>query len=170
MLIAQMARERLRLDRVLLIISARPPHKRSEGLASGRHRLEMARRAARGLEGIDVSDIEFRRAGPSYPVETVERLGRRHRGASMTLIVGQDTLAELAGWYEAPRLLRRVRLAVYRRPGQRARSAHRVRWIDGPPMDISAREVRSRLRRGRPIRFWVPRPVEKYIYSTGLYR
>jgi nicotinate-nucleotide adenylyltransferase len=169
LLMAQRALEALRLDRVLLVVSPRPPHKRPAELAPARHRLAMARAAVRGLERIGVSDVEFRMRGPSYTVRTAEALRRRHPGATLTLLIGQDTLGEIRGWREAPRLLSQVRVAVYRRSGSRAPDG-RVRWIDGPALDVSSREIRRRVRRGRPIAFWVPVPVQRYIQQHRLYR
>lgn len=164
LVMAQAAHEQLGLDRVVLMPAPRPPHKDPRELAGGRDRLAMARLAARGTPWLRVSDLEFRRRGPSYTIDTVRALGGR-----VTLIVGQDTLGEIDTWHEARRLRRMVTLAVYRRPGSRAR-ARGVRWIDGAAIDVSAREIRARVRAGRPIRFWVPIPVEKYIVSRGLYR
>lgn len=162
LVMAQAAREQLGLDRVILMPAPRPPHKDPRELAPDRHRLAMARLAARGTPWLRVSDLEFRRRGPSYTIDTVEALG-----GNLTLIIGQDTLGEIDTWRESRRLRRLVTLAVYRRPGSRARS---VKWIDGPRIDVSARDIRARVRAGRSIRFWVPLPVEKYIVAKGLYR
>jgi nicotinate-nucleotide adenylyltransferase len=155
LLMARMALEGLGLRRVIFVPSARPPHKTVATPA--RHRLAMVRAAVRGLPEFEVSDIELRRTGPSYTVHTVEAL------RPDVVIVGADTLSEIDGWYESARLRRMVRIVSYPRGGKRGS-------IRGPALEISSREIRSRLRRGLPITHWVPRAVEKYIYSRGLYR
>lgn len=169
LLVAQMALEQAGIDRVLLVPAARPPHKRVSDLAPGLHRLRMARAAADGLDRVAVSDMEFRRSGPSYTVDTLRQLKGRHPGARLTLLIGEDTLEEVDGWKEPARLRALASLAVYRRPGSRP-AGRRVRWIEGPVLGISGHQIRERLRLGLPIRFWVPRPVEKYIVRHHLYR
>lgn len=169
LLVAQMALEQAGIDRILLVPAARPPHKRVSDLAPGLHRLRMARAAVEGLERVTVSDMEFQRSGPSYTVDTLRELKRRHPGTRLTLLIGQDTLRELDGWKEPARLKALASLAVYRRPGCRP-AGRRVRWVEGPRLDISGRQIRERRRHGLSIRFWVPLPVEKYIVRHGLYR
>lgn len=155
------AKEHLGLDRVVLIVSPRPPHKEGRDLAPARDRLAMARLAVRGLPGYEVSDIELRRRGPSYTIDTV----RAFRG-DLYLIIGSDTLGEIGTWREARELRRRVTLAVYARPGAKVRGGVRV---PGPELDVAARTVRERIRRGMPIRHWVPGAVENYLYRRRLY-
>lgn len=167
LLVAQMALEQAGIDRVLLVPAARPPHKRASDLAPGHHRLRMAREAAAGIKGVAVSDLEFRRSGPSYTVDTLHALKRP--GVRLTLLIGEDTLGELAGWKEPARLRALASLAVYRRPGSWP-AARRVRWIEGPGLEISGRQIRERRRLGLSIRYWVPLAVEKYIVRHHLYR
>lgn len=158
------AREALKLDRVIFVVSPRPPHKRGTDLAPARHRLAMARLGAREFE---VSNIEMRRRGPSYTIDTL----RAFRGR-LFLIMGSDTLGDVPTWRESDAVVRRATFAVYARPGARVKPPRgaRVVRIPGPPLEISARKIRARVRRGLPIRHWVPAAVEKYIYSRRLYR
>lgn len=163
--VAAAAKEALGLDRVVFIVSPRPPHKDARALAPARHRLAMARLAVRGLPGFEVSDVELRRRGPSYTIDTVKAF----RG-KLYLIVGADTLAEIGTWRSAAEVRRRVTLAVYARRGSRLRRGRGIVALPGAAVDVAARTLRARIRRRMPITGWVPRAVEKYVYSRRLYR
>jgi nicotinate-nucleotide adenylyltransferase len=189
--IAEAARDGLRLDRILLVPCARPPHKDAPDLAPGRDRLAMIRLALRGRRALGVTDIELRRPGPSYTIETVETLrataGGRGGGArrEFYLLVGADMLADLPRWREAGRLVRLVRVAAAARPGWSLAPIRRAlarafgpafvrglarRRFDAPLVDVSSTAIRRRARAGRPLRGLVPDAVAAYIRRTGLYR
>lgn len=193
---AEAARESLRLDRVLFVPCRRPPHKPPDDLAPARDRLAMVRRAVRGHPAFAACDIEIRRPGPSYTVDTLETLrasmgsaarrkGRGTGGAALFLLLGADALADLPKWREARRVARLARVAAVGRPGWRLQTLRRPlarafgrafvealdrRRIDAPRVDLASRHIRRRLRAGRSIRYLVPEAVERYIRDRGLYR
>jgi nicotinate-nucleotide adenylyltransferase len=191
--IAEAARDGLRLDGVILVPCRRPPHKEAPDLAPGRDRLALLRLAIRGRPGLAVSDVELRRAGPSYTIHTVaavrEALARLRRGRggrdALYLLVGADMLEDLPRWYRAKQLVKRVRvaaagrpgwsLAALRRPLARAFGAAFVRRLgrdrfDAPRIGLSSTAVRRRVRAGRSIRGLVPDAVAACIRRRGLYR
>ena len=172
LLIAEWARERLRLDQVLFVPSGSPPDKRRRDLSSTTHRLAMTRRAVRGHPAFAVSTLESRRRGPSFTVDTLRALHRLHPGARLFLILGEDRLPGLGRWREPREIARLATLAVAARPGS-ARSAaargRRVVRLGNPPLAISSSAVRARARRGRSLRFQVPEAVERYIRRHRLY-
>ncbi len=183
---ARSCAEQLGLNRIVLIPSAVPPHKRGETMTEGAHRLEMARRAVEGDELFEVTDVEFQRSGPSYTIDTVAEIRRRGIGGpgEMCWLIGADTLPELHTWHRAAELVQQVRIVTVVRPGWSSPPrADLAKWageeaavrllrdcVTTPAIGISATEIRDRVRTGKSIRYLVPEPVRSYIDATGLYR
>ncbi len=177
--------ERHRLDRLVLIPSARPPHKQGIALTDPLHRLAMARLAVEGDGFFEVSDMEMRRAGPSYTFDTVTEF-RKKLGPSDELfwIIGADTLPELPTWYRIAELVSLVRIVTATRPGwqppdtevlSRAIGIDRAQellanCLPTPPIDVSATDIRARVKAGLSIEHLVPTAVASYIEAHALYR
>lgn len=175
LIIAETVRDRSGLDRILWVPNRRPPHKEGPSLAPARHRYEMTRQAVDANPAFEVSDVELRRAGVSYTVDTVRMLQEAHPDDTFTLIIGSDSLHDFGTWHAPDEIARRVPLLVYKRPGSlvsavEPRFAGRVRFTDAPLLEISGTEIRARLAAGRSIRYLVPEPVRRYIDAHGLYR
>ena len=196
---AEEVRERLRLDRVLFLPSFLPPHKHDEAIPSAVQRLEMVRLAVSGNPHFVVSDLEVKRGGVSYTVETVEALIAKHPGTGFVFITGLDSFLEIRTWKDWERLLALCSFAVLSRPGFRfsdlvvfpflqdrrgdlerldRRETQRVN-VQGegfvlsleniPFYDISSTDIRTRVRQGRTIKYHLPEPVERYIIENKLY-
>lgn len=182
LLIAQDAREQMRLDRVKFIPSATPPHKAVDTLASERDRMHMVELAIRGNDGFEADDVEIERGGKSYSVDTLTELRRRDPRADFYFIIGADSLRELHLWREAERLVRLCTFVTVPRPGFEPKpvvdprleaAAHRrlrQHVLRGHACDIASREIRARVASGRSIRYLVPDPVREYIRRRRLYR
>ena len=170
----------LGLDRVLLMPVARPPHKQAPEDPGAEHRLQMCRRAAVGDERIGVSDLEIRRGGPSYTVDTLRELHESAPEDELTFIAGGDMAASLPEWREPEEVLRLARMAVAERTGaereevERAiaglRGRERVVFFEMPRVDVSSTAVRRGIADGLPVRDLVPDAVARYIDEQGLYR
>jgi nicotinate-nucleotide adenylyltransferase len=176
LLLAESAREELRLDRVLFVPARVPPHKTGDGMTPANVRLRLLRAALRGT-GFEISQVELGRPGPSYTVDTLEALRRSLPGAALFLLVGADSLADLPTWRAPERIARLATVAVARRPGspdatRRAGKAFGARIVPlgNPPVDLASNELRARVARGRSIRFRVPPAVERLVHTLGLYR
>ena len=169
LLLAETARQTLALDRVLFIPTRQPPHKRASGLLDGSLRLRMIRLAIKDQPAFVASDIELRRSGPSYSIDTVAALRRALPEARLFLLIGQDMLAvRWVGWRKLKRL---CTIAAVRRPGERRMRTERgIRWLEMPAMDVSSSDIRARLAAGRSVRYLVPQAVERYIHRHRLYR
>jgi nicotinate-nucleotide adenylyltransferase len=177
---AQEAYLQLELDRVTLIPARIPPHKHVEEEPGPEHRLELCRLAIRGdEERFDVSDLEIRREGPSYTVDTLEELHSRTPEHELFLIVGGDIAAGLPKWREPERVLTLATLAVAKRRGtsQEAvdealsslRGGERARFFPMPRIGVSSTMLRDRARAGVSIKYYVPDAVESYIERHDLY-
>lgn len=166
---AESARESVPLDLVLFVPSSVPPH-RDPPATSGRDRLEMVRLATASHPGFDASDVELRREGHSFTVDTLRDLSRMRPDDELFLVVGSDTYAELDGWRE-PEVLRALcRVVVVARPDADAPANTQALCVDGPTLPVSATQIRERVRAGRSVRFLVPDDVAAYIEARGLYR
>ncbi len=116
---AEEVRARLQLERILFIPSAIPPHKQDEEVPSALHRMEMVRIATAGNPVFELSDIEIRRGGKSYTVDTIELLRQIHGGADLYFITGLDSFLEIRTWSRWEKLLSQCRFVVLSRPGYR---------------------------------------------------
>ena len=174
LLIAEAAAEALELDRVIFIPAATPPHKRPRVLAEARHRLRMVKLAIQGNPRFGCSDIEIRRGGPSYSVETLRQLRHAMPRAEYYFLIGADSLRELHTWREASELAELCEFICVARPGERATRARlrggHVRRRPGHPAGNSSSDIRDRIARGASVRYLVPDAVRRYIQKTGLYR
>ncbi|HET9120161.1 MAG TPA: nicotinate-nucleotide adenylyltransferase [Solirubrobacterales bacterium] len=180
LLLAQEARWQLELDRVLLMVTGRAPHKEIEDDPGAEVRLEMARLAAQGEDGVEASDLEVAREGVSYSYRTLELLVEEEPGRQLYFLLGADMAAGLASWKEPERVVELARLGVVPRPGvgigavrsalDRLDASDRAEIIEMPLCGASSTTVRQRAREGRPLRHLVPDPVIETIRERGLYR
>ena len=180
MLLAQEARWQLGLDGVLLMVTGRAPHKEIEDDPGAEVRLELARLAAVGEDGLDASDLEVGRDEVSYSYRTLELLAEEEPGRELYFLLGADMAAGLASWREPERVVELARLGVVPRPGvgigavrsalERLGAADRAEIIEMPLCGASSTTVRQRVRQGKPLRHLVPDRVIGLIGERGLYR
>ncbi len=169
----------LDLDRVLFVPAARPPHKPNADLAPAQDRYAMVELAIAGHPKFAVSDVEFRRPGPSYTVDTLEAL--RIPRDELFLIVGSETFLDLLSWRSPRRVAELAQLAVVPRVGsafdlESAAVRKVVHEIGHEPvvvrassLPISASDLRRRVREGRSIAYRLPEAVGAYIRAGRLY-
>jgi nicotinate-nucleotide adenylyltransferase len=171
---AENAREGLALDEVRFLPAQLPPH-RPAPMSSARDRFAMVALATALHPRFVADDLELQREGPSFTVDTIARLREDRPDDEVVLVIGSDTLPELASWKDHERLLRMCSVAVVTRPEDgRAEDAEAkapgVRRVAGPGLPVSASEIRRRVKEGRSIRYLVPDLVADYIAKRGLYR
>jgi nicotinate-nucleotide adenylyltransferase len=165
---------------VLLMVTRRAPHKEIEDDPGAEVRLEMARLAADGEDGVEASDLEVQRDETSYSYRTLELLTEQDPDRELVFLLGADMAAGLAEWKEPARVLELAKLGVVPRPGvglgtvrsalERLGAADRAEIIDMPLCGASSTTVRQRVREGKPLRHLVPDPVIGLIAEKGLYR
>lgn len=172
--VAEAAAEAAGLDRLLWVPAATPPHKQADAsLASTADRLAMTSLATADNTRFEVSEIEIRRAGVSYTVDTLRALRQAHPGTTLALVLGGDSLAAFPSWREPETILSLARLVVYTRPGTPASmpsalAAH-VTVVDAPALDVSSTALRALIAAGRSTRYLVPEAVRAYIAAHRLY-
>jgi nicotinate-nucleotide adenylyltransferase len=184
LILAEQCKEACRLDRVLFVPAGQPPHKSDRQITPAKARLEMVELAIAGHASFVASAIELERPGPSYSVDTLEEVIRQNPGDTLFFLIGSDSVADMKLWYQPARLAELATIVVATRPGSRPLNVEHLRDIIGaaavdrmlahvveiPQVEISSSLIRARLQAGRSVRYMVPRAVECYIETNGLYR
>ena len=172
--VAQDAFDSLPVRRVAWIPCGHPPHKPAWRLTSPELRLEMTRAAVAEDERFVVSDVEVRRKGMSFTVDTIREVVAAEPGVTPFLLIGPDQAAAFRSW-RAPEEIARLARVVVMVPGGSAFGgvpapgvAHDV--LPVTRVDVSSTEVRARFREGRRLRYLVPDAVRAIVEREGLYR
>ncbi len=178
--LARAAREQLRLDKVLWVLTARPPHKRGQRISPVADRLAMVQAALNGQAAFELSRVDLDRPGPHWAADTVRLLARQYPSAQLIYLMGGDSLHDLPTWGRPLEFLSYCSLGVLRRPGdsinltalERALPglAAKVAFVDAPRVNIASHEIRRRVQTGEPLTRLVPRTVERLIRERGLYQ
>ena len=182
LIVAEEVRVKLGVEEIVFVPVGQPWLKADRRISSGKHRLAMIRLAIADNPHFKVSTLEIDRPGLTYTVDTVDML-RRQMGseAKLFFLMGGDSLRELPQWKEPKRLIQLCRLVVFTRPDSRLPSMNELEEgvpgvsdniviVDVPQIDVSATEVRQRVRQGAPIDELVLPAVKDYILGSGLYR
>jgi nicotinate-nucleotide adenylyltransferase len=193
LLLADEVLEHLGLGRLLFVPAGTPPHKPAAAMAPARDRFAMVQLATADDPRFGVSDVELRRAGPSYTVDTLEALGRE--GDELFLVIGSETFLDLLSWRSPQRVAQLARLVVVPRSGSAfdpegaaaqkvlreiggltfaraeggAVPAEGVLIVPATSLPISASDLRGRARTGRSLAYRLPPAVEAYIRAHRLY-
>ena len=169
--LAEEAKETLKLEKVIFVPTHLPPHKSAKTLASSaQQRYRMVALAIKSNPYFSISNIELKRGGISYSVDTVKRFKVLLGGAQLYFIVGSDFLKEFSSWKDIQKLNQICKFAVARRPGFPFKKLPRkMQLVRINALDISSTQIRTRLKNRRSIRYLVPESVRRYILKTGLY-
>ena len=188
LLAASDACESLALDRLVFVPASQQPLKQSREAAPASHRLRMLQLMTEGDARFSVDEIEIRRTGLSFTVDTLEEYARRLPGAERYFLIGADAFAMLDQWRDAARVVGLAHMVVLARVTGDGRSGPlledvtaRVRAIGGAAaavpqvlasrrVDVSSTEVRARAAAGKALRGFVTDAVAQYIEAHGLYR
>jgi nicotinate-nucleotide adenylyltransferase len=191
--------EVLGLERMLFIPSARPPHKRADGdevIAPAKRRLEWVELAIEGNPRFSADPIEVDRPGPSYLVDTLSELGQRYGAEELVFTVGQDAFSEMGSWREPRTLFRLAHIVVTSRPpitqgrlqqwlpecacddfsfsadgttATHTDAGTSLRQLPITDLDISASNIRARIREGRSVRYLMPDRVRDAVLGSKCY-
>lgn len=184
LILAEQARDQGPLDQVWFVPAPRPPQKGENGITRFEQRVEMLQLAVAGQPAFVVNELEKERTGPSYTVDTLAELRRRHPEHQFVLLIGGDSLADLPTWRDPLGIVAHAGLMVMARPGTPLLDAAELRrrlrlpadtplelhLLQTPQIDIASRDLRQRVAAGRSIRYLVPRAVEVYVSDRKLYR
>lgn len=181
LILAGEARTQLSLDRLLWVLTLTPPHKRGQPITPLEHRLAMLQLAIQDDPGFELSRIEIDRPGLHYAVDTLNLLSEQVPGAELVYVMGGDSLHDLPAWRRPADLVAACHcIGVMRRPAdeidlpalerQIPGLTDKVRFFDGPLLEISSSDIRQRAAQGKPFRYFLPEGVYKYIVTHNLYQ
>jgi len=190
--------DRLNLEQVLFVPALLPPHKQ-ENMPSAADRLEMVRRAIHNNARFQVSDIEIKRGGISYTVDTIDELHRLYPDKDLHFITGLDSFLDIRTWREWQKLLRSCTFVVLSRESCRFQDLAKLDFIQVkgqdlealderrheqlaitngniriileriPFYEISSTDIRNRVKSGKSIKYLLPEAVEGYIIEKKFY-
>jgi nicotinate-nucleotide adenylyltransferase len=181
--LAKAAKEEFALDQIIFIPSGTPPHKALGNVIDKNERFKMVRLAVKGFRSYSVSRIELNRPGYSYAIDTFRTLKKRFgQGAKLFYIMGLDSVSEILEWKKPLELFQLCEFIVGTRPGTKLRTFRRL--VKFPPLqkevdkihlmelkeNVSASEIRERIKSGKSVSRLLPSVVEAYIKNKGLYR
>lgn len=181
LIIAEEARTRLGLDRVVFIPAGKPWMKADHAVSPAEQRVAMVKLAIASNAAFSLSLIEVERPGPTYTVDTLEQLwGELGYDVQLFLLLGWDSVADLADWKAPARISRMATIVAFPRPGCRAPDlpeleksvpgiTGRIMVLDGPCIGISSSKIRERVGRGESVRYLVPDGACQYISEHNLY-
>ena len=172
LVMAETARDRVPLDKVLLMPAPRPPQKQKASATEFDKRVEMVRLAIDGRRGLELSLMEELRSGPSYTVELLKYFHESF-GREPYYILGADSVADLPSWKYPSVVLSLATLVVFPRTGYSSlvpvEGDASIFLFEEPVIDISSTEIRKRIRSGESVRDLLPQKVHQFILDNGLY-
>jgi nicotinate-nucleotide adenylyltransferase len=178
LIIAEDVRQQMHLDKVLFIPYSKPPHKDHDKLIEAKARLNMIKLAIADNPYFEASDIEIKRGKNSvtYTVDTLMELREMHKAKQVKfyLIIGIDNLIELHTWKDPGKLFLLSEVVVINRPGYLIQNVkndynRQVVFVPAPNIDISATDIRFKIKEKKSIKYLVPKAVEEYIIKNKLF-
>ncbi|MBH0229943.1 nicotinate-nucleotide adenylyltransferase [Halobacillus yeomjeoni] len=168
LVMAEFVRDQMVLDEVWFIPSHDPPHKEGAVVPS-EARLEMVEIAVANNPFFKVCDIELKRKGTSYTIDTIKELNDLYADDEFYFIIGGDMVEHLPKWHRIEELKRIVKFVGVKRPGYEWKPEIPVESVEIPLLDISSTYIRSKVGRNESVRYLVPDLVNDFIKERGLY-
>jgi nicotinate-nucleotide adenylyltransferase len=171
LILAEEAREKLGLDKIIFVPANLPPHKDNGDIAAGSLRLEMLKLAIKDNKYFDVSDIEINRQGRSYTIDTIREFNQKYPSDELYFIIGSDLLKYLDAWKDLNEINTMVKFIAATRPGYPLEKIPAyIRTLGIRAVDVSGFEVRRCIKENKSFRYLVPESVFNYINKKGLYK
>lgn len=182
LLMCEGIREEFSLDKIIFIPAKIPPHKNNTKIIEAYDRLQMVKLAIRDNPHFEFSDLEMKREGSSYTIDTLKIFKEQFNRNDLALIIGADSLVQFETWRNFQEIFRLATIIVASRPDTnentleraiikfKSQFAARIFKYSGKAMDYSSTEIRLRVKEGMSIKYQVPPEVEAYIYKNLLYR
>ena len=175
LLAAQDVYEQYQFDRLILVPAAQAPLKPKEVQSSLEDRLVMLRAAIEWDKRFEISDVELRRGGVSYTIDSVRHFRAIFPDDELYWIIGGDQLPRMNLWKDIEELARIIEFIFLERPGHPAKPTPdipglRLHRCDGHLIEISSSELRDRVRRGLSLHYFCPQKVINHIEARRLYR
>ncbi|MFH1888540.1 MAG: nicotinate-nucleotide adenylyltransferase [Candidatus Omnitrophota bacterium] len=171
LILAEEVREKLSLDKVILVPANLPPHKDNSDIAPAGARLDMIRLAIKGNRHFSSSELEIKRDGRSYTIDTINEFKKIYANDELYFIIGSDLLKYLAEWKDLQDIIKMVRFVAATRPGYPLEKIPSyIATVAIRAVDISGFEIRKAIKKNKSFQYLVPERVFNYINKKGLYR
>lgn len=182
LVLSEYIRVEMDLDKVVFIPTGRPPHKDDKNIIDGFHRKKMVELSIKDNPYFVLSDIELKKSGISYTIDTINELKDIYKEDTLYMIIGADSLLNFESWKDPSELLKKVNLIVADRLLRKDKdiideirtlnSKYNIdiSYLDSPIIEISSTEVRDRIKEGKSIRYLVREDVNRYILENSLYK
>ncbi len=175
--LANWVRNKFSLNRIIFIPAAVPPHKQNVKLTESEHRYRMVQIAIENYPDFEISDVELKRDGVSYTIDSIfyfEKMYKLNKD-NIFLIIGADSLLDFHNWKDPEKIIENCQIVVLPRPdvnlnNVKPKYKRLAIILQSPLIDISATDIRRRIREGETIAQIVPPAVEHYIYEHNLYK
>jgi len=178
--LADAARTQLKLDKIVWVPTAAPPHKKHQPLSAVMDRLAMVEALIAGEPAYEISRVDIDRPGPHWAADTVTLLAQQFRGHQLFFLMGGDSLRDLPTWGRPLEFLLHCSLGVMRRPQDAIDLTKlesllpgltaKVEFVHATPLEIASHTIRERVRDGQSIAGFVPEAVSRIIQARRLYQ
>ncbi len=170
---AQSVREIRDLDKIIFIPSFISPHKADVNSASPEHRMNMLKLAVDGIDFFEVSDYEINKEGISYTIDTLKEFKKKYD--ELEFIIGYDNIFKFHTWKNPDEIMKTTKILVLKRksslpPPHEDKYVKSALFVETRGIEISATDIREKVKQGMPIHYLVPEKVKEYIYSFNLYK
>lgn len=171
LILAEEAREKIGLDKIIFVPTYLPAHKDISDIAPAAHRLKMVKGAIAGNRYFSVSDVEIKRDGRSYTIDTLRQLKKEYPHDDLYFIIGSDLLRYLAEWKDLDQIIQMIMFVAATRPGYPLEDIpSHISTVPIRAVDISGFEIRQAIKENKSFRYLVPDSVFKYIKKNKLYK
>ena len=171
LILAEEAREKLCLDRIVFVPANLPPHKDNKNIAPADTRLKMLKLAIKGNKYFSASDIEIKRQGRSYTIDTLNEFKRKYPADELYFIIGSDLLKYLDAWKDLNEINKMIKFVAATRPGYPLEEIPAyIQTLKIRAVDVSGFEVRQCIKEDKSFRYLVPDVVFNFINKKGLYK
>ncbi len=170
---AQSVREIRDLDKIIFIPSFISPHKADVNSASPEHRMNMLKLAVEEVDFFEVSDYEIIKEGISYTIDTLKEFKKKYD--KLEFIIGYDNIFKFHTWKNPDEIMKTTKILVLKRksslpPPHEDKYVKSALFVETRGIEISATDIREKVKQGMPIHYLVPEKVKEYIYSFNLYK
>jgi nicotinate-nucleotide adenylyltransferase len=171
LILAEEAREKLGLEKIIFVPANLPPHKDNGDIAAAEKRLKMLKLAIKGNKYLGVSDTEIKRQGRSYTIDTIKEFKQKYPADELYFIIGSDLLKYLDEWKDLSEINKLVKFIAATRPGYPLENIPAyIQTVGIRAVDVSGFEVRRCIKENKSFRYLVPETVFKYINKKRLYK
>jgi nicotinate-nucleotide adenylyltransferase len=181
LIMAQSAKEELGLDKVVFMPSGYPPHKNIKNIVSNEHRSNMIKLSIENNDRFEFSDLELKRDGVIYTVDTLEILKSKFPEDKFFFIMGADSIFNIETWKMPDKIFKYCTIVVADRDNSSSKIKEKIAYleekyicdivfINSPLVNVSSSYIRNNVKNNISIKYLVNEYVEKYIAENNLYR